>query len=395
MIKGNISTNIRKIDVIRGISILLVFSYHSFLELGTTGKLSISLPQNGYFFDFQLLSLKQWVILFSPLFYGASGVQIFLLISGFLIHYSYLKNQKNSFDFGSFLQRRFWRIYPPYLLALFFFVFCWKINNKVWWDLEKMKYLFSHLTMTYNLYEDHIYQINSSFWSLALECQLYLIYPIVLWGRKKWTIKTMFWITMGIYIVAVVLEIVYFKRYVSWNLSLLKNWQIWTLGALLAENYIHGNQIFKRVRLPILLVMITGFFLLSWSNFSQYAIHFYAALIAAILIEKYLFSKLNVETWLEKMLIPVGLCSYSLYLFHQPLLGFLYKSVSIGGFSEKYSSFLILDIIIVFGIVFCLAYSLYIFVEIPFINLGKKLMKQRKTLSIDNVYLSNIKVPQE
>jgi peptidoglycan/LPS O-acetylase OafA/YrhL len=74
----NQPSNIAKFDVLRGVSIILVFSYHSFISIGLLGKLPINFPRTKYFIDFELLNIKQWLVLCSPLFYGSGGVQIFL-----------------------------------------------------------------------------------------------------------------------------------------------------------------------------------------------------------------------------------------------------------------------------------------------------------------------------
>jgi peptidoglycan/LPS O-acetylase OafA/YrhL len=50
---------------------------------------------------------------------GWVGVPIFFTVSGFCIHLSYQRSRENGFK--RFFTRRFFRIYPPYLLAVLFF----------------------------------------------------------------------------------------------------------------------------------------------------------------------------------------------------------------------------------------------------------------------------------
>ncbi|MDQ2772566.1 MAG: acyltransferase family protein, partial [Bacteroidota bacterium] len=152
-----------KIDVLRGIAILLVFSYHALLVV---------------FGDFEVLDFTPWwlwvnfghysparlALALTPGGMGTQGVTLFLVISGFLIHWGYLKSGA-SFRAGEFFSRRFWRIYPPYLVALLLFGFTLGFGGG--------RSLLAHLTLTHNLSDQTFATINPSFWSLALEAQLY------------------------------------------------------------------------------------------------------------------------------------------------------------------------------------------------------------------------------
>lgn len=52
--------------------------------------------------------------------YGQYGVHIFFVISGFIIPFSLLKAKYELKDYFRFLYKRFLRLHPPYLVALFF-----------------------------------------------------------------------------------------------------------------------------------------------------------------------------------------------------------------------------------------------------------------------------------
>ena len=80
-----------------------------------------------------------------------------------------------------FYLRRFFRIYPPDLLALLFFARALPVSRL---PLAFPRYsfadLFTHGTLTHNYFPRSIYKINGAFWSIAVEAQLYLIYPLLL-----------------------------------------------------------------------------------------------------------------------------------------------------------------------------------------------------------------------
>jgi len=100
------------LDGIRGIAILGVFFFHS---LHATFGFD-NLKWNGIYRDFNVLD--SFLALY-PFTYGGAGVAIFFVVSGFCIHLRHQRSKDG--DWLSFANRRFFRIYPPYLLALLFF----------------------------------------------------------------------------------------------------------------------------------------------------------------------------------------------------------------------------------------------------------------------------------
>ena len=53
---------------------------------------------------------------FRPLMYGWSAVALFFVVSGFVIHLSFLNSKASTT--AQFYWRRFWRIYPSYFFAM-------------------------------------------------------------------------------------------------------------------------------------------------------------------------------------------------------------------------------------------------------------------------------------
>jgi peptidoglycan/LPS O-acetylase OafA/YrhL len=189
--------NSKKIDVLKGISILLVFAYHALLTLQSQQRTHPSFSFSSGILDVSSLSKKDWLIFISPYSYGFAGVQFFLLISGFLIHLSFL-NSRKGFSVKVSFWKRFWRIYPPYLFVLLFFVLFFDSAQSLF-DLQGIKNIVYHLLLIHNLDSTTIFQYNSSFWSLALEVQLYLLYPLVLILREKIGMKNILWLAFLIF----------------------------------------------------------------------------------------------------------------------------------------------------------------------------------------------------
>lgn len=95
---------------------------------------------------------KHIILNLSPTAYGWIGVQLFLIISGFLIHLGFL-SRNDSLNTSTFYSKRFWRIYPPYLIVLLIF-FATGIGIKNYsYSNEGYKDLFVHLflSITYSI----------------------------------------------------------------------------------------------------------------------------------------------------------------------------------------------------------------------------------------------------
>ena len=151
------------IQFLRGISVLLVFFYHLKLQ----------------YFD-----------------YGFLGVDIFFVISGFVITsliYNEIEFTKN-FDFLNFYLKRFKRIYPvlffilsiSLLLIVFFQPLDLFLNNlKVYFfsliGISNFYYLFSKKDYFDTVFEDPF----AYTWSLGVEEQFYIIFPLFLFFLLK------------------------------------------------------------------------------------------------------------------------------------------------------------------------------------------------------------------
>ncbi|MEO7961264.1 MAG: acyltransferase, partial [Ginsengibacter sp.] len=124
---------------------------------------------------------------------GALGVDIFFVLSGFLITGILLENKAASdngstraLTFKNFYARRFLRIFPIYYLTIILIFF---IHTGLGASFSTGE-LVSSVTYTSNFYFFERQQwgdLTVHFWSLAVEEQFYLIWPfVILFVRKKY-----------------------------------------------------------------------------------------------------------------------------------------------------------------------------------------------------------------
>lgn len=144
------------IDIIRAAAALLVLVFHVI----TVGQWS-SFPES------------PWT---TPFRYGWVGVDLFLVISGFVITLSAARARLKSPEAfrWSFMQRRLWRVVPLYVLTCTVFIFLIRpefLTHSVAYIAGEV---LSHALFLQNLSPLTHGVINGVTWSLALEMQFYI-----------------------------------------------------------------------------------------------------------------------------------------------------------------------------------------------------------------------------
>lgn len=152
------------LDGVRAIACLAVLSYHTNLRIRISGVWN---PTGG--------TIKN---LFASLYYfGESGVILFFLLSGFLLFLPFAKALL--FD-GSwppilrFYLRRIFRIVPGYFVALFLIILFFHsdyFHSGHWADLWAL--------LTFRMDDALSQQVNGPFWTLAVEFQFYMLLPLI------------------------------------------------------------------------------------------------------------------------------------------------------------------------------------------------------------------------
>ena len=111
--------------------------------------------------------------------YGWMGVDLFFVLSGYLIGYQLLKplSRGESPHLGEFYRRRAFRILPAFLVVLAVYALF-----PSWREAPGLQPVWQFLTFTLNLLID--YEHNAAFshaWSLCVEEQFYLFFPLLAW----------------------------------------------------------------------------------------------------------------------------------------------------------------------------------------------------------------------
>lgn len=314
--------HIELLDYVRAVAIISVLFFHT---LGSTFG-NEELPWHGWVRGFS--APASYLLLF-PFSFGQVGVAIFFVVSGFCIHLSF---QQQGQEWRSFWIRRFWRIYPAYIAATAFAVVFLATNSRL--DLHSSpiwEQVAAHALLVHNLSQATFAGINGSFWSLAIEAQLYLLYPLLLMmvGRFGWR-QTMVTLACCEFFIRGVDGLVQTTGtgttafgYISWlfSASPLGYWFSWAIGARLAESYLKNEPLpFARIPLiPLLVVTVLSYFTRPTLSF----LFVLSAIVTAIVVAR-LLGRVQSEVRGPGLFLNVfgkiGLWSYSIYLMHQPLL---------------------------------------------------------------------------
>lgn len=135
------------------------------------------------------------------LLFGHFAVAVFITLSGYCLMLPVVRSREGRLrgGFWDYLVRRSRRLLPPYYAALVLSLLLIasisaleQFTDFVWWGLPhfprqvSQESLISHLLLLHNLSPDWSHTINAPMWSLAVEWQIYFIFPLLLlpvWRR--------------------------------------------------------------------------------------------------------------------------------------------------------------------------------------------------------------------
>jgi peptidoglycan/LPS O-acetylase OafA/YrhL len=134
--------------------------------------------------------------------FGYLGVHAFFVLSGYLITPILLKTKHNATSFKNFLfnfyGRRSLRIFPPYyfyLLIVSLVIFFGGLQNQHEYSIF-LKQIPWALTYTYDFYHatkfSEVNSLVTHFWSLAVEEQFYIFWPLVIYFTNENKLKILF-----------------------------------------------------------------------------------------------------------------------------------------------------------------------------------------------------------
>ena len=278
---------------------------------------------------------------YQPFRGGFVGVDIFFVISGYLITSIILKElvTTSSFSFKHFYERRIRRILPALLFVMLVTLpFAWMYLMPLSFvDFSKsILYSLGFSSNFYFHYSGQQYGAESGLlkpflhtWSLSVEEQFYILFPIVLIITFKYFRNHLLTILVIGLIISLQIADFASRNYSSANFYFLHT-RMWELlaGSILAYFEITLGHRSKNKTLNLILPSI-GVFLIGHSilffNDEMFHPSFYTlSPIIGVCLIIWFSNKDELITKIlsTKLFVGIGLMSYSLYLWHYPIFAF-------------------------------------------------------------------------
>ena len=274
---------------------------------------------------------------------GWLGVSLFLVLSGFCLFYPLAARYNLSeiqLNIATFARRRALRILPPYYAAFVLTAAFEIVDNRRHsghWDwrgvLEGPQNILMHLFMLQNLTAKTLDSVNDAYWSLSLESQLYLIFPLLVWAAGRFGLKS---ILAGTLLVSLGWQLFCFHRFgfsLYWTPELAVYYhalpaRCFEFAAGMTAAYFVTCPIAaqKRVALFSILLLIVPalYFVLIVSRFGPLCDQVWGIIFAATLVLLGQVSDARFQQNLGlRCLVWIGAISYSVYLMHGVFVGIL------------------------------------------------------------------------
>lgn len=297
-------THISSLDGLRGIAALSVLFFHY-----------------TYTFFKQLSGTEWYYPIYHFINFGWLGIDLFFVLSGFLITRILLKHHDSPHYYKTFYCRRVLRIFPIYYTVLFFYLMFYPFDNQ-----------FFLWTYSSNIFPSvKIIDELSHFWSLAVEEHFYLLWPIAM---SLFFTRGLITFCSTIIVLSLMSKLIMF--YQGFQLTYIYHFSLncfdaMALGSLLAilndKNLL--PTILKDGHLNLTFTLMTifsisnilyffneekGFYSLLYLTFT-FSIYFCVLIQLIYKKQKNIITKLCNIAFLRRL----GLYSYGIYLFHLPM----------------------------------------------------------------------------
>lgn len=292
---------------------------------------------------------------------GFIGVDIFFVISGFLITSHIFESlDKELFKFSDFFSRRIRRIFPALILVMAIsLVFGWfALLPDEYSQLGKhvaggAAFIQNFILVGESGYFDNVAETKPMLhlWSLAVEEQFYIVWPFLLWlaWKRKFNLLT---ITIFVALVSFFLNLKFVKSHPTetffWPIG--RFWELLS-GSVLAWLFLYKKECLSQIKLKVdsylirvlytkdvladgkttanIMLVLGGILLIIGVTTINKTMPFPSAWAMIPIIGTMLIISSGSKTWLARIFLtnPIiiwfGLISYPLYLWHWPILSFL------------------------------------------------------------------------
>ncbi len=359
------------LDHLRALAIILVFLFHYFI---LSGGQPAWLPDTAQF--------------------GWTGVDLFFVLSGFLISSQLFAQIKKGqpISFKDFFTRRFFRIVPAYLATVALY-FCFPFFR----EKESLPPLWKFLTFTQNIGLN--LKDNGTFshcWSLCVEEHFYLFLPLTLITLQTFKrFKRSYGILIGLFLLGFAIRYISYTSLYSPYIDDTNPWMYWykfiyyptynrldglLAGVSIAAIYRFLPQTWSNISrwgnvlIALGLVLLTGAYFLCEKQMTFNASLFGFPLIAlgyGLIVTGAVSTRSFLYQWSSKATYLLATLSYAIYLTHKGVIHMTHKILS--GFKIDDNLMLFICMITCVGF----AWLMHTTVEKPFMRLRSRIIRKK------------------
>lgn len=278
---------------------------------------------------------------------GAFGVDLFFVLSGFLLGRPYMRAALNGTAWPSakvFWLRRCRRVLPAYWLQLIVLLFVGGVGTYSFWQVA------AHFTLTFNIVKN-VSSINPVYWSMPVEWNFYMILPLIcLLFKNK---NRILWLLLGSIVFAILFRVACWQALFFFEAEAMGFFRLILQIPARIDQFVLGiAAAWCVMRFPAprpwvrhmisfaapLLLLIT-IYVTNWHGdvldasrvpWAYVQLTLTATACAGLIYSAALGHSVFCWIWQSRVMVFLGAISYSLYLWHFPILNWLQKTPVMG-----------------------------------------------------------------
>lgn len=308
--------HIPELQLVRAIAIIGVLSVHA------SAAATVYMKESAYFFFYNFINI-----------FMKFGTPTFILLSSFVLFYSYYNRPLDGKLIASFYKKRLLYIIVPYIIfSALYFIYVKMANHLPVWTADALKEFLTKLLEG---------RVHAHLYFIFISIQFYLLFPFVLWAAKRWPRIIYGFVPAGFILQWI---FVYFNFY-DWQLSnkgsiALSYFSFFFTGAFMGVFFPKVRQWLAMTKENVSIGRVLFWVLLigAWLGAALYHVHiyfnaraygtryhgllyeflwnFHSFFAALFIIGLSFFIFRHMPRWISKVLYRLGQLSFGIYLIH-------------------------------------------------------------------------------
>ena len=256
--------------------------------------------------------------------YTHTGVNLFFILSGFVLYRYYLLNNVKSLTLAEtwvFYKKRFFRLYPLFLLnGIVLVFFLYGAQKEYVWSLLKALSTYSVFTDT-----DFMPSFNWVLWSLMMEIWFSILFPLLLWLISKTSIYKAGVIVLFISLLSRLLPQIF--PFVGHAFAVLSRLDDFYIGFLVCYLYYQKQSVFRPYQkgmflgsICVLVFACLFSHLVQYNHLSVFGNNIFQLGFGMLTLSLLLSEGWDARLFSVKPLQLLGMMCFSIYAWHGALI---------------------------------------------------------------------------